>query len=368
MDTSDPEITFDRNGLCNHCREFEEITKKEWYPNAEGKKLLKTIIKDIKQFGRYKDYDCIIGLSGGVDSSYLAIKVNEMGLRPLVVHVDAGWNSELAVNNIENIVKYCEYDLHTHVVDWEEIKDLQVAYLRSGIANQDIPQDHIFFSAMYHYAVKNSIRYVLTGGNLASEAIFPNAWHNDAMDARNIKAIHKKFGTKKLKNYKLIGYFEYYFYYPFIKKMRVIRPLNYMPYNRHEAIQELKEKIGWKDYGRKHGESRFTKFFQNYYLPLRFGYDKRRPHYSSLIVSGQLTREEAVKELDIPLYDERELREDKEYFVKKLGLTNVEFEELLHLKKHSFEEFPNCHSYFKAIKRIQGLIESKTHRKWGRYS
>ena len=265
MDTTDPEINFDKKGECNHCKEFDEVTNKRWYPNEDGTRRLKQMIDKIKQEGKGKEYDCIIGLSGGVDSSYLALIMKDYDLRPLVVHVDAGWNSELAVHNIEQIVKYCDYDLHTHVMDWEEIRDLQVAYLKAGVANQDVIQDHAFFASLYHFAVENNIKTVISGGNIATESVFPKSWHHTAMDAINLKAIHKKFGSRKLKHYKTISFLDYYFYYPFIKGMTVINPLNFMPYHKEKALEVLKETIGYKEYGRKHGESRFTKFFQNYY-------------------------------------------------------------------------------------------------------
>jgi len=356
MDTSDPEITFDSEGVCNHCNNFEKITKKKWYPNEEGQQRWASIVKKIKNEGRNQDYDCIIGLSGGVDSSYLAIKVKEMGLRPLVVHVDAGWNSELAVANIETVVKYCDFDLHTYVVNWEEMRDLQLAYLKSGIANQDAPQDHAFFSSLYHFSVKNGIKYVISGGNLATESIFPTSWHWSAMDADNLHAIHNKFGTKKLRNYKTIGFYELYLYYPFIKKMKTIRPLNFMPYIKSEALEELKEKVGYKEYARKHGESLFTKFFQNYWLPMKFGYDKRKPHLSSLIVSGQMTREEALIEAGRPLYDEKELKDDKEYIAKKLGVSDAEFEKILQVRPHDYSDFSNMEKKYKRMKKVQSFV------------
>ena len=356
MDTSDPEITFDSEGVCNHCNNFEKITKKKWYPNEEGQQRWASIVKKIKNEGRNQDYDCIIGLSGGVDSSYLAIKVKEMGLRPLVVHVDAGWNSELAVANIETVVKYCDFDLHTYVVNWEEMRDLQLAYLKSGIANQDAPQDHAYFSSLYHFSVKNGINYVISGGNLATESIFPASWHWSAMDADNLHAIHNKFGTKKLRNYKTIGFYELYLYYPFIKKMKTIRPLNFMPYIKSEALEELKEKVGYKEYARKHGESLFTKFFQNYWLPMKFGYDKRKPHLSSLIVSGQMTREEALIEAGRPLYDEKELKDDKEYIAKKLGVSDAEFEKILQVRPHDYSDFSNMEKKYKRMKKVQSFV------------
>jgi N-acetyl sugar amidotransferase len=368
MDTSDPEIVFDDQGVCNHCREFDAVTSRNWFPNEEGARRWAAICADISAGGSGREYDCIIGLSGGVDSSYLALKVREQGLRPLVVHVDAGWNSELAVANIESVVRYCGYDLHTHVVDWEEMRDLQLAYLRAGVANQDVPQDHVFFASLYHFATRNGIRYILSGGNLATEAIFPKAWQGPAMDAINLKAIHRKFGQRPLKTYNTIGFFDYYFWYPFVKKMRTVRPLNFMPYNKDKAVAELESKLGWRSYGRKHGESIFTKLFQNYYLPKRFGYDKRRPHLSSLIVSGQLTRDEALRKLAEPLYDSRELEVDLAYFCKKLRISRDEFDALLKQPLTHYSEFPNWDARHRVLKRLQGSMERVTGRRMNVYS
>lgn len=357
MDTSDPEITFDDQGVCNHCHKFDNETRKLWFPNQEGKHKLEAIFSAIRQEGAGKEYDCIIGLSGGVDSSYLALVLKDHGLRPLVVHVDGGWNSELAVHNIEQIVKYCGYELFTHVVDWEEMRDLQLAYLKAGVANQDVPQDHIFFSTLYHFAVKNNIRYVISGGNIATEVVFPSSWHHSAMDAINLHAIHKRFGSKKLKHYKTISFVEYYFYYPLVKKMKTVRPLNYMPYNKQEALQELIATIGYKEYGRKHGESRFTKFFQNHYLPVKFGIDKRRMHFSSMILSGQMTREEAVAELTKQLYDPAELADDMGYVAKKLGVSVEQLKVLVNEPGHSYNEFSNWDPAYKRLKLVQRFGE-----------
>ncbi len=357
MDTSDPDITFDDAGVCNHCHGFESFWRPRWFPNAEGARKLEAMLEKARAEGKGKDYDCIIGLSGGVDSSYLALKVKEFNLRPLVVHVDCGWNSELAVHNIEQIVKYCGYDLHTHVVDWEEVKDLQLAFLRSGVANQDVPQDHAFFAALYGTAIKHGIKTVISGGNIATESIFPKNWLGDNMDKRNLRAIHQRFGTGKLRSYPMVGFFNYYIGYPFLHGMRVLRPLNYMPYDKRAAVRELVEKVGYKEYGRKHGESVFTKFFQNYYLPTRFGMDKRRPHYASLIVSGQISRAEAVQALAEPLYDERELDQDMDYFCKKLSLTRPEFEALLNVEKHDWRDYPNNEKLYLTLKKLQGLVQ-----------
>lgn len=330
MDTTDPEITFDEHGYCNHCRRFfETIDGIRWLPNEDGKRILDGIIRMIKDEGRGRQYDGIIGLSGGVDSSYLLCKLKEWGLRPLAVHVDAGWNLELAVKNIEVLCKKLDVDLHTIVIDWEAMKNIQVAFLRSGVKNQDIPQDHAFFAALYRYAVKNDVRYVFNGSNFATESILPIAWGHDAMDASYLRAIVRRFGPGRLGRYPVVNFWEYYIYYPYIKRMNVIRPLNYFNYKKNEAIIELEHNYGWRYYGAKHWESRFTKFFQGYYLPTRFGYDKRKAHLSSLIVSGEITREDALKEMQKPIYPLDQLESDKAYVLKKLCISPEEFERMV---------------------------------------
>lgn len=359
MDTSDPAIHFSADGSCNHCARFDELALSDWFPNEEGARRLEAIVATIKQEGRGKEYDCALGLSGGVDSSYLAYKAKEYGLRPLVIHVDAGWNSELAVNNIENICKELEYDLHTHVVDWEAMRDLQVAFLRSGVPNQDAPQDHAFFVALYSFAVKNNIRYVLNGSNIATESILPQSWGYNAMDARFLQGIHRRFGTGTLAGYPTVSFFQYHVYYPYIRRMQVVRMLNYLPYNRDEAKKLLVEKLGWKDYGAKHYESRFTKFFQGYFLPTRFGYDKRRAHLSSLVVSGQMSREDALVEMAKAHYPESEQREDRAYVIKKLGLTDEEFEKLLRMPLKSHLDYPSNAVLYQKLIRIRSMLRGK---------
>jgi len=343
MDTSDPEIVFDENSICNHCNRFENELKPRWFPNEEGKAKLNTIIAKIKKDGQNRDYDCIIGLSGGVDSSYLAyvLRTEYPDLKILAVHIDGGWNSELAVHNIENIVKILNIDLYTGVINWEEMKDLQLAYFKSQLANQDVPQDHAFFATLYDVANKHNIKYFLTGGNLATESILPSAWGYDAMDGKQLRAVHKQFGKIKLKDYETVGFFKRRVYYPLIKKFKIIRPLDFLVYNKDEAKQIIIEKLNWRDYGGKHHESRFTKFFQAHWLPTKFGYDKRRAHLSSLIVAGQLTREEALVEIQKPLYDLKELEEDIEFLAKKMGLSVEEFKNIMELPNKNFKDYPS---------------------------
>jgi N-acetyl sugar amidotransferase len=341
MDTTDPWIEFDDDGVCNHCHYFDNNVVPNWFPNESGEEKLKNLIAEMKEYGKGKEYDCIIGLSGGVDSSYLAVKVVEWGLRPLVVHVDAGWNSELAVKNIEQIVTRLGLDLITHVVDWEEMQDLQLAFLKSDLANQDVPQDHAYFAALYNYAVDAKIKYVISGSNYATESILPQAWGYDAMDIKHLKSIHKRYGKRKLKSFPRIGFLDFNVYYPYIWQMKVVAPLNFMPYSKSKAIDLLESEYGWRYYGGKHYESRWTRFFQAHYLPEKFGYDKRKAHVASLVVSGELTRDEALAELEKPLYTDNELAEDKAFVSKKLGITVEDLEEILTAPPRMYTEFPN---------------------------
>lgn len=341
VDTTDPLITFDDQGVCNHCKYFENNIKPVWFPNEEGQAKLETMIAEVKAYGAGKDYDCIIGMSGGIDSSYIAVKVVEWGLRPLVVHVDAGWNSELAVQNIEQITRRLGLDLVTHVIDWEEMQDVQLAFMRANVANQDVPQDHAFFAALYSYAVKSDIRYVISGSNFATESVLPQAWGYDAMDIKHLEAIHSKFGTRRLKKFPRVSFFDFYFRFPLVKKMRILAPLNYMNYDKEEAMRILERDWGWRYYGGKHYESRWTRFFQGYYLPYKFGYDKRKAHLSSLVVAGQLTRSEALEQLKRPLYTANELAEDKAFIAKKLGITEEALADLIAAPCRHYSEFPN---------------------------
>lgn len=352
MDTTDPEIQFDVDGVCSHCLEFDSKLRHLWLRGPEGETALRAKIEAIKQANAHRDYDCILGLSGGVDSSYLAIKTVEYGMRPLVVHVDAGWNSELAVQNIERLVTALKLDLHTIVIDWEEIRDLQIAFLRSGVANQDVPQDHAFFAGLYKFAIKHRVNWVLSGGNLASESILPRAWGYDAMDSRHLKAIHRKFGARPLRTFPIVSFWDLYLLFPFVYKMKVLRPLDYLPYNKVQAKALLMEKYGWRDYGAKHYESVWTKFFQGYYLPTRFGYDKRLAHLSSLIVAGQLTREKALAELEREHYSGEDLRRDRAFVIKKLGLSENEFDELLRAPITTHRDYASNEELMQRIKAI----------------
>lgn len=339
MDTSDPEITFDAEGRCNHCSTALAALSATWIQGERGELLMQ---QQIEQMRRTRgDYDCILGLSGGLDSSYLAYEVVRRGLRPLVVHVDAGWNSDVAVSNIHSLVTKLGLELFTDVIEWDEMRDLQIAYLRSGLANQDTPQDHALFAALYRFAVKYRIKYVLSGGNFATESILPRSWGYSPMDGRQVRAVHKRFGERPLKQFPILTYRKYYLYYRAIRGMEVVRPLNWLPYSKQAAHDVLAAELGWRDYGGKHQESRWTKFFQHYYLPVYFGYDKRRAHLSSLIVSGQITRDEALEALKEPSYDADAVELEIDFIARKLGVSADEFRALLDVEKHDFSDYPN---------------------------
>lgn len=350
MDTTDKDIRFDAKGICNHCNRYDNILVHQW--KKDGFQEILNIAENIKMNQKNQKYDCIIGLSGGIDSSYLLyFATKKLNLRVLAVHIDAGWNSISAVNNIEKLVKKLNVDLHTIVIDWEEMKDLQLSFLKSGVANCDAPQDHAFFSALYQFSIKQKIKYVLTGSNIATESVLPFSWEHFAMDSIQLKDIHKKFGSKKLKTFPVTSFFKYYFYYPYIKKQEIIAPLNYIKYSKKEAIQVLKSKFSWEEYGAKHNESVWTKFFQNYFLPKKFNFDKRKAHLSSLILSEEITRDEAIEELNKPLYKSDELEQDLQYIKNKLNLNDKEWEDIFNLPTKHYTNYKNNENLYQFKKK-----------------
>lgn len=338
MDSTDPNITFDAQGHCNHCTTFYDKVLPYWKKLQEPGNLEKTL-DVIRAAGKGKPYDCIIGLSGGVDSSYVTVLSKEYGLRPLLFHVDGGWNTPESEANIQHLVEITGFDFDKYTVEWNEMRDLQRAFLQAAVPNQDIPQDHLFFAVLFHLAQKMSIRYWLSGSNYASESILPSAWGFCAMDSRHLLAIHKQFGQIALKTFPLLSPWEYCRYYLGLGPASITRidPLNMVDYQVPAAKKMLMAHYGWQDYGRKHGESVFTRFFQNYYLPAKFGYDKRKAHYSSLICSGQMTREEALERLAEPLYEPAQLDADLAQISEKLGYSPEEFSDILErpVNKHS---------------------------------
>lgn len=343
MDTTDPGIKFDDKGVCDHCNNFYSNILPNWKPGPEGEKELMKIVAKIKEEGKDKDYDCIMGISGGVDSSYMAYLAKvKLGLRPLIFHIDAGWNSQQAVNNIERIIDSLNLDLHTEVLNWEEMKDLQAAFFKAQVCHVDTPQDHAFQAAIWNFAAKNGFKYILNGGNFSSECIRePLEWHYHASDLRQIKDIHAKFGTRPLKSFPLASIFKYRIYYKYVKGISVIKPLDYIPFEKEKAMQFLEKEFGWQRYAQKHYESRFTRFYEGYWMPKKFGFDIRLAHYSSLILTNQMTREEALKKVSILPYDEEAIKEDFEYVATKLGFTVEEFKEIMNGKNKTYRDYKN---------------------------
>ena len=368
MDTTDPDIRFNAEGLCNYCVEFARNKALRKTSELKDKGLqFQTILSTLKAQVKTGEFDCVVGLSGGIDSSYLIFKMKDWGLNPLVVHIDTGWNTEQAISNIECVLKYTKFKLHTEVIRWDEMRDLQYAYLKSGVSNLDAPQDHIFASNLFKIALDNGIKFIFSGGNEVTEGVFPKAWHGSALDAKNLLHIHKLHGREKLEHYNTISFFEYYFKFPFWNQIRIVRPLNYMNYSPKLAIKEMSQ-IGWKNYGRKHGESLYTKVFQNFILPLRFGYDKRKPHLSSLIMAGEITRQDAIKQLGETLYEPEELSQDLYYFRKKLEISESEFNEILNMPLVSHSYYKNWNLQLNMLKCLQGFLKSATNLPLGRYS
>jgi N-acetyl sugar amidotransferase len=346
MDTSDSGIVFDSRGWCDYCNNYYANILPNWHPDERGYAEILPTIECIKREGAGRDHDCLIGMSGGVDSSYVTYLAKEkFGLRPLILHVDAGWNSQEAVNNIERLVDALGLDLHTEVVNWREMRDLQLAFFRAQVPHVDTPQDHAFFAALYNFAAKHGFRYILTGANYSTECVRePLEWHYHASDLRQLKDIHRRFGTVPLKTFPQADIFTYRLYYRYVKGIRVVKPLNHVRYVKEQAMQELAEKFGWQKYAHKHYESRFTRFYEGYWLPKKFGYDKRRAHFSSLILTGQLSRDEALQRLAQPSYDETQALKDMEFVAKKLDLSVEEFRQIMAGENRSYRDYKSSMS------------------------
>lgn len=343
MDTSDPKITFSTDGICDHCRNFENHTALHWLPNSEGRKVLEKKVEKIKRAGKNSQFDCIIGISGGADSSYLTyLAKEELGLRPLVFHVDAGWNSEVAVSNIERIIDGLGLELYTHVINWREMRDLQLAFFKSGVPHIDLPQDHAFFATMYRYAETHRVKYILTGANIATECVRnPLDFFYYGTDMWQIRDIHNQFGSGPLIDFPLSGILRHKIYLRYIRGIEVVQPLDYMPYVKEEAMSFLNARYGWQKYPRKHFESRFTRFFESYWLPVKFGFDTRRVQYSSLILTKQMTRDNALELLKEPPYDAETAQQDLIYIAKKLEVSVDEIRGYLNGPNKSYKDFRN---------------------------
>lgn len=343
MDTSDSNIVFDGSGVCNHCHDYDSNIRHRVFSGDAGRRALAEKVEEIKNAGRNKKYDCIIGVSGGVDSTFVAYQTKQLGLRPLAVHLDNGWNSELAVNNIHEALKRLQIDLHTHVIDWEEFKDLQLAFLRASTPDSEIPSDHAIFALMRQMADKIGVRYIISGFNARTESHLPRSWSQGHGDWKYIKSIQRRFGRSPLKTYPRMT---------FINQLRWGRTqewldiLNYVDYVKTDALVVLERDLGWRNYGGKHFESLYTRFYQGYILPKKFGFDKRKTHLSSLVCSGELTREQALHQLREEPYSVALQNEDREYVIGKFGLTEGEFDVILAAPPASFWDFPSYAKWY----------------------
>ena len=340
MDTSDPDIRFNEDGNCNHCETFLEESKIIKPQGIEREQRLKSLIESIKKSGKNKKYDCLIGVSGGTDSSYVAYIVKELGLRPLAVHMDNGWNSEESVKNIRNLCTRLNIDYESYVLDWDEFKDIQLSILKSSIVEVEIPTDVAIVSILHKVASRNNIKYIIGGGNYATEGILPDLWFYNPKDLKLLKSIQKQFGSKKIKTFPTFDW-KAEIFYKFFKRIRMVYLLNLLPYDKQEALSILKDKVGYHEYGGKHHESVYTRFIQSYFQPVKFNLDYRRATLSSQICSGSITREEALQLLEELPYNISQVKKDKDYVSKKFGITLEEFESILNAPPKSYKDYPN---------------------------
>ena len=340
MDTSDPQIQFDENGICNNCTEYFEKLEELKGNKKVGSEYLFEMVKKFKKAGKNKKYDVLLGISGGVDSCYAAHILRQMNVRTLLVHMDNGWNSQQATQNIKNIAKTLNFDYESYVLDWEEFKDVQLAFLKASVIEAETPTDVAIMGALHKVAARNGIRYIVSGSNQATEGILPKLWHYNAKDTKYFNYIQKTFGSKRLRKFPAFG-FGTEIYYKFIKGIKIIYLLNFIEYNKEHALEVLKSEIDWKNYGGKHHESHFTKFVQSYLLPRKFNLDYRKATLSSQICSGHITREEAMEELKKPTFDPEEIERQKDYIAKKLGISLAELDKIIDLPGKYYYEYPN---------------------------
>lgn len=356
MDTTDPDITFDAHGVCNHCHRYARIAGERLIPAADRPARLVALVEEIKRDGHGKDYDCIIGVSGGVDSTYVAWLTHEWGLRPLAIHFDNGWNSELAVSNIEKTLNACGIDLFTYVVNWPEFRDLQLSFLKASTPDGEVPTDHAIVALLYQHAIKHGLKHILLGLNVVSEGVLPLKWGYGYSDFRYISAVHDSFGRVPLKtypHYSLPKLFEYMY----VRRIKMVSILDYVDYQKESAMATIQEKLGWVYYGGKHYESIYTRFFQSYVLPRKFNIDKRRAHCSNLVMSGQLTRDGALAAMKEPIYPEHLLTEDRTYVIKKLGISESEFEGIMAAPTKLFVDYPNSFDRIEVAKKVIQLAK-----------
>ncbi len=353
-DVVDPKITLDESGVCNHCLRYDELIETRVSTGPEANVKLTALVNKIKNAGKGKDYDCLIGVSGGVDSTYVAYLTKELGLRPLAIHFDNGWNSELAVKNVENILNKLDIDLITYVIDWPEFKDLQLSFLKASVPDGEVPSDHAIQSVLWQYAGKYNIKYIISGMNFVTESISVPHWSYGHSDWKYIRSVQKKFGSRKLKTYP--HYSLPYLLYVNLRGVRTVSILNYVDYNKDEVMKLIQEKLGWKSYGGKHHESIYTRFYQGYILPNKFKVDKRYGHLSDLINAGQITKEAALEEVKKDTYDPILQQQDIEYVCKKLGFSKDEFSELMSSEIKTFNDYPNTYSVVQFLRKSVNFL------------
>ena len=361
MDTTDPDIVFDENGYCNHCT--GALKKLNSYPinltKEEKEKELQKIVTAVKESGKNNQYDCIVGVSGGVDSSYVLYLVKQLGLRPLAFHLDNEWNTELSEKNIEKVTQKLGVKLHTMHVDWEEFKDLQLSYLKSSTPDLEIPTDHGLLAALYQVAAEYNVKYIISGHNFITENITVPTWSHGHYDWRYVRLMQKRFGTRKLTSFPHLGMYALASQQIF-KGIKIIRILNYVSeYDKKKIISFLEKEFGWQNYITKHAESIYTFFVQAYILPTKFNYDKRKMHLSDLICAGQMTREEAVETLKKPLFTDTELKEMIDLVCKKLGISKEEFEALMKLPNKSYYDYPSyeTHPIYRILRELYKKVK-----------
>lgn len=339
MDTTDPDIAFDEQGRCNHCRDFFERLSKQTYRPGESDAELARLVETMKRAGKGGDYDCLLGVSGGIDSTYAAYTVKKLGLRALCVHLDNGWDSEISVRNIKHTVAKLGFDYQSHVLDWEEFRDLQVSFLKASVPEAETPTDIAIQGVVYSTASKHGIKYIVSGGNFATEGILPKRWHYDAKDLKYLNAIHDRFGSRKLKKFPVFGY-QHGIYY-LLKGVRTVYLLNSVPYSKRMAMEVLEKELSWRYYGGKHYESKYTGFIQAYVLFEKFKIDYRRSTLSTQICAGEVTREDALKELAGKPYDPAKIEEEAQYVSKKLGISLDDFRKIMADPPKSHLDYPN---------------------------
>ena len=359
LDDSDINISFDKEGVCNHCREWSPRLASLPKTDEEAEKNLADLRNKIINGSHGSGFNCIIGLSGGVDSSYICYLALKLGLKPLIVHFDNGWNSELAVKNIERIISKTGFDLKTLVVDWDEFRDLQLSYLKASVVDIEVATDHAIIATMYKYAQKYKIKYILSGGNIATETGMPKDWTWSKKDLKNLKSIHKKYGKLKLRTYPTRSLIEDILEKRLFKNIHDIRILDKVNYSKSKAIETLQTEFGWEYYGGKHHESTFTKFYQSYILPTKFGIDKRKVHLSSLIRNGEITRENAIENMNEDLYSNNQLKIEKQFVLKKLGLSKEQFQSIMDMKPVPHETFQSDYTLYRKLRAIYHFVLKK---------